>query len=374
MKVKFFITPVYPYGDDHYYHEIIALAEGFKNLGHTVFANADYWYLPEPGQYLLQGSLSTDYDIGIYDYRYAKSFEHLLFRPAFQNFPKAAKHVLVDRNDGLNPIWAQRYEYFEAYDVILSGNLFLSKNYPAKLKPWAIGLTERQMNQIDSSAVQEIVPRIGFNFRVGHNMRKLVFENLSKADTQYPLEDLRTHQQTDDQINAGTDIDEHYNRQSTGRHHPKYFETLNSSLLFLAFGGYLEYKPILYRPYSILDKIRRKRFYLQAKLSRLMGYSTDSNFFVYQQDNFRFWETLYSNTCPIALHVSHWDYRLPVIPVHGEHYLGIGDLSCGDFVNDLQRMSESEIKEIGTSGRDFANQNYSPKAQALRVLEYLDAV
>ncbi len=45
--VKFYITPIYPYGNDHYYHEIISLAEGFRALGCKIIGNADYWYEPE---------------------------------------------------------------------------------------------------------------------------------------------------------------------------------------------------------------------------------------------------------------------------------------------------------------------------------------
>ena len=43
MKIKFFITPVYPYGNDHYYHEIIVLAEGFLDLDYEIFGNVNYW-------------------------------------------------------------------------------------------------------------------------------------------------------------------------------------------------------------------------------------------------------------------------------------------------------------------------------------------
>ena len=57
MTVKFFITPVYPYGNDHYYHEMIAVAEGFEALGHKVIGNTDYWYLPDEKRYLIPEAL-----------------------------------------------------------------------------------------------------------------------------------------------------------------------------------------------------------------------------------------------------------------------------------------------------------------------------
>ena len=136
MRIKFFITPVYPYDNDHYYHEIIALAEGFEELGFTIFSNADYWWQPEKKCFLLAGNLEdTDYDIGIYSSRYVKSFEHLLFRKGYPSFEKKAINILIHRNSWISPYWRNK-QYFEAFDLICSGNLFSNINYHKKIKPW----------------------------------------------------------------------------------------------------------------------------------------------------------------------------------------------------------------------------------------------
>ena len=367
MKVKFFITPVYPYGDDHYYHEMIALAEGFTELGHEVFSNHDYWSIPEKDQFLLKGNKSKDYDLGIYDYRYARSFEHLLFRKGFPNFPHHAKHVLIDRNDGISPIWELNKTYLKAFDLIFSGNLFISKSYPSNVKPWAIGLTSRQMNYLDNHLESEITDQIGYNFRIGHNMRKIVFDNLQACDLPYQLVNEVTHKQQE-VVEVLNEIDSSYNRASTGRHHPEYFNKLNTNLLFLTFGGYLEYKPIRYRPYNLESRISRKIYHLRAKLERVFGLSDEHNYLVYQQDNFRFWEAMYSNSCPISLETEKWDYLLPETPINGQHELGITDLECLNVTEMLHNLSRDEISLIGSNGKQWAFQHYSPSAQAKRVL------
>ena len=94
MKIKFFVTPIYPYGDDHYYHEIIVLAEGFLELGYEIFGNVNYWQDFKSKEYLIKKSEDDDYDMAIYDYRYVKSFDHLLFRDGFPNFNLDSINIL----------------------------------------------------------------------------------------------------------------------------------------------------------------------------------------------------------------------------------------------------------------------------------------
>ena len=111
MKIKFFITPVYPYGNDHYFHEIIVLAEGLKELGHDVIGNVNYWQDYNSKNFLIEQSHEDNYDLAIYDYRYVKSFEHLLFRSGYPNFKLDAINILVDRNDWISPIWHKNSNY-----------------------------------------------------------------------------------------------------------------------------------------------------------------------------------------------------------------------------------------------------------------------
>lgn len=372
MKVKFFITPVYPYGDDHYYHEIISLAEGFESLGVEIFGNADYWWQEEKQSFLIKESLFKDFDIAIYDYRYARSFEHILFRKGYPNFNKKKKHILIDRNDWLSPFWLNN-EHYKIYDLICAGNLYSNYQYPANVKPWAIGLTNRIMSYIDKTYEDniELDPIIGVNFRVSHNMRGYLLSNIKELDLKYQVTERFTDSLTQNDITLPK-VDLSYWKQSTKRHNPAYFEILNKSLLFCAFGGYYETKPFRYQPYSFMDKVIRKKSYIKYKKLKEKKEDFSEEIFIFQQDNFRFWEVLYANAVPINLNLKYWNFWLPEMPEEGKHYIGIKKLKATTLQEQLNRLSSDELKLIGEAGRKWVNDNYSPQACAKRILNYLN--
>lgn len=371
MIIKFFITPVYPYGNDHYYHEIISVAEGFTDLGYDVIANANYWWQPEKEEYLLKEDLLSDFDIGIYDYRYARSFEHLLFRKGYPNLDKSKIHVLVDRNDWISPFWLEN-KHYQVFDLICAGNLYKAYNYPSNVKPWAISLTNRIMSYIDKSYDEnkEVENVIGYNFRVSHNMRGYVFKQIEEQETKYPVVSRFTDsiQQTDIDL---PDADRLYWKQSTKRHNPAYYEILNDTLIFLSFGGYYETRPLIYQPYSLKDKIIRKPRYWKYKKLKDSSKDFSDEIFIFQHDNFRFWEVLYSRAVAVNIDLNYWGFWMPEMPEKGKHYLGIEKLNAQSFVHDVNNLSVEELKTIGINGRKWVDENYSPKANANRILSYL---
>ncbi len=365
--VKFFITPIYPYGNDHYYHEMIALAEGFYELGYEVIGNCNYWWQPETNSFLIKEELeNNNFEIAIYDYRYVTSFDHLLFRSGFPNFDKTKKHVLVDRNDWLKPIWWNNPNY-KIFDFIFAGNLYDTVNYPNNVKPWAIGLTNRIIKSIDSFYKIDSVrsPVTGYNFRVDHNMRGYVLANLKDKLITYPAEQKLT------EPNFDTDSDALYYKTSVKRHNPIYYQQLCNTKLFMAFGGYYEFKPIRYLPYSILDKIVRKPAYWKYNQLKKSSKDFSDQIFIFQQDNFRFWEVLYSGSIAINLDLSAWHFKLPVMPISGKHYIGIKKLKDNDIEYQLSKMNSEELTLISQVGRAWVHENYSPKAQAQRILDYV---
>ncbi len=368
MKAKFFITPVYPYGNDHYYHEMIALAEGFSELGHTVFGNTDYWWMPEKNRYLIKGDNSNeDFDIAIYDYRYVTSFAHLLFREGYPNFQKGKKHILIDRNDWIKPIWWNN-QHYNVFDFIFAGNLYSNIQYPKNVEPWAIGLTNRIINCIDKfydlNTKRELVT--GYNFRVDHNMRGYVLNKLISSLKTYPA----TQKFTNNKLLQ--ENDKFYNIASTKRHNPEYYKTLCNTLFFMAFGGYYEFKPLKYHPYSAWDKFLRKPFYWRYKKLKSSGKDFSSEVFIFQQDNFRFWEVLYSGSIAINLDLAFWNFKLPVMPKPNEHYIAISTLFAENVESQLLKLSEQNINTISINAREWVLNNYSPKAQAQRVIDQIN--
>ncbi len=362
MTIKIFITPVYPYGNDHYYHEMIALAEGFKELGHKIIGNCNYWWQPEEQQFLINEDIDGDYDIAIYCWRYVLSFEHLLFRPGYPNINFNKINILNDRNDFISPIWLN--PHYSIFDLILAGSMVEGLKVPSNVRPWAIGLTKRIVNSIDQfyNENEKIEPIMGCNFTTEHNLRKFVNENISKLATKFPYKAKFTS--APDNSNS---IDSHYYKTTTRRHVPEYFKSLNECLMFSAFCGYMEYLPKLYQPYNVLDKIWRKPHALLNDISS----DKSKHQFVFQYDSFRTWETFYARTCPLNLDFETWGFILPEMPKNGIHYLGMNRFDFKNFVDRIEAMKTEEILSIGIAGRKWVAEHYSPKAQALRLLNYL---
>ena len=356
-KIKFFITPVYPYGNDHYYHEIIVLAEGFKELGYDICGNVNYWQNYKTKEYLIKESESNEYDIAIYDYRYVKSFEHLLFRNGYPNFNFDSINILVDRNDWISPIWNNNFKY-NIFNLILGCHTVKGFNYPKNYIPWAMGLSKRMIKSIDDTSTQSLNDHIGHNFRVWHNLRKLFVDDIKKTKNHLPVSQLLSS--IPDKMNNPEEY--FYYQKTTRRHNNEYYETINSSLLFLGFGGYIETLPKIYQPYGLLEKIIRKPSYLLAKYNRYK-YS-----FVFQWDSFRMWELFYSNTCPIFLNFEKFNFDMPVLPNSGEHYLSIDDFSWINFNKKLKDFSKKDIAEIGKNGKNWVFDNYSPKIMANKLI------
>ncbi|HLG19343.1 MAG TPA: hypothetical protein VI895_05945 [Bdellovibrionota bacterium] len=370
LTAKFFVTPVYPYGKDRYYHEIVALAEGFQELGHRVIGNVNYWQIPEVSSYLIPEDDESDFDIAVYDYRYVTSFAHLLFRHGYPNFRKDRPHILLDRNDWISPIWLDKP--YERFELIASGNLYRNVKYRRNMRPWAMGLTSRIMRAIDRFYKEDEPqdPVIGSNSRTDNNVRSRLHAALSEQSKCYPLKPCLSSGHAGWKADA-KDPDYIYWKQTTERHDPDYFHALNRHLLFSAICGYFEYRPLLYQPYSFLDKIRRRPFIWGSKIANGLGLDEASKQFLFQHDSFRFYEVLYSRACPIQIDLQDWNFWMPAMPADGAHYLGIKRFDVRGLADRLAGMSPQEISEIGRKGRMFAKDHYSPAAQAARLLEYL---
>ncbi len=214
---------------------------------------------------------------------------------------------------------------------------------------------------------------IGHNFRVNHNMREHVLSGLKENVTGLKIELCLTDTPVSNNSNT-SEADVFYWKKTVRRHNPEFYKMLNEKLLFMTFGGYFEYKPFAYQPYGLAKKIARKFVHFYAKYLVKTKQDIAPAHFIFQHDNFRFWEVLYSGSCPINLNFESWNFMLPVNPVEGIHYLGIKDFNFKDFSERLSSLSEDEIKKIGIQGRRWVAENYSPVAQAERVIRILDAL
>ena len=369
-SIKFFISPVYPYGNDHYFHEMIALAEGFEQLGYKIIGNCNYWFVPSQNKFLIQEDLEADFDLAIYDYRYAQSFAHLLFRKGFPNFDRSKKHILIDRNDWHSPFWLQDKRYLDVFDVIAAGNLYENFSYPEKIKPWAIGLTNRIIHAIDTFYNEDKIRKmiIGYNFRVEHNMRGFLLKKILNQELKYKLCTCFTKETEKSTFGD----DSLFYQKTTKRHSLSYYNQLTESMCFLTFGGYYEMKPCYYEPYTFFQKFKRKPFYWSYKSNKKRGKDFSNQVFIFQHDSFRFWEVLYSGSVAINIDLDYWKFKLPIKPETKKQYLGISSICGVGFDKMMNELSEMELKNIGKEGRHWVHTHYSPEAQARRVLTYIE--
>jgi len=354
---------------DNYSPEAIALAEGLISTGHTIISNINYWFIPEDNKYLFIEDNESNYDIAIYDYKYLYHSKMALGR-----VNKKKINILLDRNDWITPEWKNE-KIISRFNLILADHLLTNFNYPQNVYPWAIGYTNRIKNYIDKSRhnYQPANYEIVYNFRVGHNLRKILIENLEKADLPYPIKLRVTDNLLQNNLDADS-VDKKYWEQTAKRHNPEYYKLLNQSLMTLAFGGYCEIKPFFYQPYNFFEKIIRKPAYLTHRL--LSEFQIDASFtnFIFQYDSFRMWEAFYSNTCPILLDMEYWKFKLPVMPVEGEHYLGIKKMNCKSFEQKLKTITTDDIMKIGQNGFEWVQKYYSPVAVAQRLEQLLKTV
>ncbi|MGZ4068168.1 MAG: glycosyltransferase, partial [Bacteroidia bacterium] len=197
------------------------------------------------------------------------------------------------------------------------------------------------------------------------------FEGIKNNLKAIPLQTCFTEKAFTDEW---SEADKFYLKTSVNRHYPPYFKIINTIDMFMAFGGYYEYKPIAYQPYTFWSKIKRKPYYYYAKLLKTLRKPETPAVFVFQTDNFRFWEVLYSASCPINIDFESWDLLLPVSPVNGSHYLGIHKFDFAEFSKRVEGLSKDQIEKIGAEGRKWVRENYSPKAQAQRILNNLKEI
>ena len=87
-------------------------------------------------------------------------------------------------------------------------------------------------------------------------------------------------------------------------------------------------------------------------------------------DNWKIWEAFAFECLVINLNFEKYGFQLPVMPIEGEHYLGI-DLE--DTKNSCERIMDLRHKwrEIAIAGKKWAIKHYSPIAVAQRFINQL---
>ena len=370
MKFKFFLLPYCV--PDNYAPESISLAEGLRSLGYNYSGNINYWQEDPEGNYLIKKDDAEDYDVAIYDYRYI--YHSKKWTLSLLNHDKV--NILLDRNDWISPEW--KSTDLSQFDFVLACHMLECFEYPSNFEPWCIGLTNRIIETISRYPRRSDLYdpcRVVSNMRVPHNLRALLTANLGSSIKQRfnvtVGEDGRACRSPSIEFSSADAL---YNENSFGRHDPNYYELLNNSAFTYSFGGYFESKPAFFAPYNVWERIRRKPHHMMLKHRLKKKIDITSGVFIFQFDNFRFWEALCSASVPISLDFDFWGMMLPKKPEPGVHYIGISKLDCVSAVNSILELNENDAYRIGQAGRDWVLEQYRPVAVAQRLINRMHAV
>lgn len=377
MTFKFFLVPAdYPKGA--YHHEMVAICEGLRELGVQYYGTLNYWIEPERGNYLIQEAPSDfKADVHIYSGYYFDVYPNEII-----NVDLSKINIVIDREDGYYSLFCE--EKYKTFDLILKTHYNKNINYKYyhhNIKPWAFGLSNRIMSSIDKTTSVPLENKVYINFRVEQDVRRRAYEEFTPIITRkYPVDDVISLQSITERPFAGlavkedqivSELDLLYRKQTGNRHDQTYFNKLNSSLLTFAFGGFIAEKPFMTTRLLFPFKYMYRAGKLVAKVLKI---DTSHLVFIYQYDSWRWWEALYSNTCPIHMDFKDWDWVLPEMPEAGVHYWGVRNFNFKMSAEKLLATEREAIIKIGQRGREWAAEHYSSLATSRRFLKLIDAI
>ncbi|HVA98903.1 MAG TPA: hypothetical protein VNG53_08410 [Bacteroidia bacterium] len=380
MTFKFFLVP-----SNHppaaYHHEMVAIAEGLRDLGISYYGTLNYWKESETNNYLIeQAPANFDAEVHIYSVYYFNYYKLDIEKTV--DYTKI--NIIIDREDGYYSLFSDKR--YSKFDAILKTHY--NKNIPyhyyqKNVIPWAFGLSNRIIKSIDESINTKVEDKTYINFRITHHLREMAYEKFNPIISQkYPIDfssslsaitgkPFKAEAIKEEQPPYFSEAEKLYQLQTGFRHDTNYYRKLNSSLLTYTFGGYVATKPfltnrLLHPIHYLYKSIRWGYEQLNLDVSNLV--------FIYQYDSWRWWEALYANTCPIHMDFEDWGWVLPVMPENKIHYWGVKKLDFEKSANELRQLHRDDILQIGLNGRNWSKQHYNPLATANRLIDLVNKI
>jgi len=359
--------------------DVITLAEGLRELGIPFHANCNYWQeTTEPGSWLFRHDPAVrpdDCDVVVVSYFYPYWIRSRTFQELRQPLPdglfkkgRKYKTVFMDHFDGHRTVsWEPEYRQF---DLILRTKLNRRAWHPANLRPWTMPLEKRIIEATRNAPEfgkrrKVMLVNYGASHPYPHGTRDLsakVFE--PKIEAILPIDRTK-----DDLTKEPQDPYERLMWRQTGyRFSRSYYERLKNSQAVACFCGEI-IPPMPFRnPECYLvggnkAKIRRFFYEMLGKLDPRPARSV-------QWDSFRFWEALAAGCVAFHIDLERHGVVLPVMPENWKHYIGI---NLENVEADIERLKAEPdcLERIAAAGKEWANQNYSPKKVTERLLNYL---
>jgi len=363
--------------DGNLQEDILALAQGFRELGIPYHSSCDYWQESVGERVLLRHDPDVtpdDCDVVVVSYTWPywirmKTFD-LVRRPLPDGLFKSGRRyatVYMDSHDGHRTVsWEPEFRQF---DLILRTKLNRRAWRPGNMKAWAYGLTNHICRATAGATdVRHRRTTILMNFGASHpyphgtrTLAQKVFDPRIAAF--FEVDSTR-----DDLSQPPVDAYEALMWRQTGqRFSNAYYARLKASRAIACFCGEL-IPPMPFRnPECYLvggrkAKLRRLFYETLALVDPRPRRSV-------QWDSFRFWEALAARCVAFNIDLDRYGVELPVMPENWKHYIGVNFDRLDDFFDRLGGTTSS-LPAIGQAGHDWAMRHYSPRAVAARFLEY----
>lgn len=371
MHVYFYARGDSPGGDvaaPYYQHEVVALAEGFAELGIPCFGNIDYWptgvggntYLVKRADESMRETAAAVFVGSEYPFM-PQSEAAASWASAIAARKKNIPCVFLARV----PEFADQFlraSFLNQFDAVFLCDYNRAYRYPAHVYPWTFGLTKRIIaatQAASSHPAREM--RAVWNFRCEHSSRALAAKKIKPVLEQFFSVD-ETQDSADEAAMSAQDA--LWLRHTNWRHYPAYYQKLCASEACAAFGGFFDAAMWGYH-HSLVNRVASKLLRVLALPSGVLR----------QHDSWRMWEALAAGCVMICADLAKCGVVWPVMPKNYEHYIGVSPkefLHPRAFEEKLRAViSSGRLRTIGEAGRSFVLEHYSPRACALRALEYL---
>ena len=333
MRIYFWLSPPTD-REARYKPNIIAVAEGLKQLGHEVVANINYWKETVDGDWLFKRARPTYKESLFVTGLDAWIFNGRNVMPVLMEFKR--HHIPVILFD-----WIASRFYSVPNDRIRLVDRYYFYSWNTRqakcmlAQSWPIGLTQKVLDSQHSETKR--LRKVLWTHRVGHSLRALV----KRTFYDHYLPDLLVEWNDGFEMKEGNAYDRLMARQTGKRHNPMFYAKLAQHHFVDCCGG------------------------------KLVSPSV-----VQQHDSYKLWEAFVAGAVVICIDFDHYGIhfgdRSTPQPKPFIHYVGLrlgNEESFESAANWIRNASEEELSRVAAAGREWAIEWFSPLPMATRLLE-----
>jgi hypothetical protein len=358
--------------------DVIALAEGLNALGIRHYSNTNYWQQSTaPGDYLLRHDPAVtpdDCDVVVVSYTWPSWINPDTYRVDLRPLPEGLfkpgrryRTVYMDSHDGYRTVsWQPEFRQF---DLILRAKLNRRAWHPANMRPWVLGLNNRILDATAGAPpfaerAQTMLVNFGASHPYPHGTRDVAARTFEPQIARcMSLDRTKDNLQTP----PADPFDALMWRQTGHRFSRAYYERLKHSQAVACFCGDM----IPAAPFADPDRylVGGGRARLRRMLFELLDRADPRPRRAVQWDSFRFWEALAAGCAVFNIDLAYYGVALPVMPVNGEHYIGVRFDAVKDTVDRIAG-DPGLLARVAEQGRAWALEHYAPRALAARMLDW----